>query len=109
MGQRGDNMNLYIFEPYDWDYCGGAIGIIADTFGQAVETIIAADKIQAKHKAKEWGLSDGSCRRYEPEYFQRSKEVFEDEGSDQWLLTHTIPLPATYIIPRVMFDNWNDA
>lgn len=102
-------MNLYIFEPYEWDYCGGAIGVIADTFNGAIEAIIEYDRPRAERMAKEYDLPVDSCRQYKPEYFQRSTETFEENSDNQWLLNHTIHLPATYIIPRVMFNNWNYA
>jgi len=102
-------MNLYIFEPYEWEYCGGAIGIIARTFDEAAETIVEYDRPQAEQMAKELGFSVDSCRQYKSEYFRTNIETFVKDGDNQWLLSHTIPLPDTYIIPRVMFNNWNFA
>ena len=85
-------MNLYIFEPYEWAYCGGAIGIIARTFDESVETVV----------------KNGN-NRYKRKYFSTNTETFVNDGVNQWLLTYTIPLPGTYIIPEVMFNNWNFA
>ena len=101
-------MNLYIFEPYDWSYCGGAIGIIAETFNKAVKIIVEADKIRAKHNAKSSRLSVDSHRMYRAGYFQRDKKVFKEDTSDQWLLTHRIPTSPGNL-PEILFDNWNYA
>lgn len=105
--RKPQKMTLYVFEPYDWDYCGGAIGVVARTFDEAVETIVEAERIRSAPEAKEWGLQAGSCMRYKPEYFQRDKKVFERDESDQWLLTNEIYLSEKYIAPKVLFDNWN--
>ena len=35
---------LFIFEPYEWSYCGGAIGVIAESFEGAINLIIEEDK-----------------------------------------------------------------
>lgn len=102
-------MNLYIFEPYGWAYCGGAIGIVAETFDKAIEMIVEADKIQAKSKKEIYNnLTIDDCRSYKPEYFQRDKKVFKEDTSDQWLLTHKIPTSPGNL-PEILFDNWNFA
>lgn len=89
-------MNLYIFEPYEWAYCGGAIGVVARTFNEAVKTIIESD-------------NNGI---YKYKYFRTNIETFEEDESNQWLLTHKMPLSKDlnkYIEPQVLFNNWNDA
>ena len=103
-------MKLYIFEPHEWewDYYGGAIGIIAETFDEAVKTIITDDKIRAKQEVQKPSLYTKSVlvntyRRYWPKYFQRSPDTFKKDRSDQWLLTHEIQLTDDEQ-QRILFD-----
>ena len=88
-------MNLYIFEPYEWAYCGGAIGVIAETFKEAVKIVVESDN-----------------ELYEYKYFRTSAKTFEKDGDNQWLLTNRIPLSKgldKYVEPQVLFNNWNYA
>lgn len=101
-------MKLYIFEPYEWSHCGGAIGVIAETFDKAVKMIIVDDKTQAKQEAQNGKLSADDYRTYRSKYFQRNLNVFKKSHYDQWLLTHKIQL-TTSEQPRILFDNWNYA
>ena len=109
-------MRLYIFEPYEWSYCGGAIGIIAETFDKAVEMVIVNDKIQAKREAQEHNTSSlhtekmpvDNYRTYRSKHFQRDSNVFKKDHWNQWLLTHEIQL-ADNEQPRILFNNWNYA
>ena len=109
-------MKLYIFEPHEWSYCGGAIGIIAETFDEAVKIVITDDKIQAKQTAQKCktsslytkNLSVDDHRTYRSKYFQRNSDGFKKDHSDQWLLTHKIQVTDDEQ-PRILFDNWNYA
>lgn len=84
-------MNLYIFEPYKWTYCGGAIGVVAEDFEKTVDLIIDNNQ---------------DSDSYRVEYFQRTPENFRDGMWDQWLLTHDI-LVNPDRRPGVLFNNWN--
>lgn len=102
-------MKLYIFEPYEWVYCGGAIGVIAETFDKAVEIIIVDDKTQAEQRVqKQDKLSANDYRTYRSKYFQRNPDTFKKNHYDQWLLTNKIQLIDSEQ-PRTLFDNWNYA
>lgn len=108
--KKGSKMNLYIFEPYKWYCCGRAVGIIAETFDEAIKVIVETDKIRAARKAKKFGLSVDTHRQYRPEYFHIDTKVFVEDSSDQWLLTHTVPLSkilGNRFKPGILFDNWN--
>jgi len=108
-------MKLFIFEPYEWSYCGGAIGVIAPDFESAVDQIMKEDIEQAEEMAAKDSISHRQTkeqkierfRNYKPEYFQRSPEKFKEDHYDQWLLTHEEEMSSQYDIPEVLFDNWN--
>lgn len=85
-------MNLYIFEPYSWAYCGGAIGVVANTFDKAVKMIVESN--------------DNGLYKYK--HFRMNTETFKEDNSNQWLLTHKIPVSPGKL-PEILFSNWNDA
>jgi hypothetical protein len=86
-------IKLFIFEPYDWAYCGGAVGIVAENFEQAVELAI-----------EEFTDDEGVC----DDKFQKTTEGFEKDHWSQWLLSDELTIiedgPPN---PRVLFCNWN--
>jgi hypothetical protein len=92
-------MKLFIFEPYNWDYCGGAIGVISDSFENAVDLIIETNR-------KLTAESDRIGYEYEKEFFSETPKNFKEDHWDQWLLTEAIKVPDEEK-PRVVFDNWN--
>ena len=110
-------MKLFIFEPYEWAYCGGAIGVVAETYEDAVEFIIENDKqrclkakkrIEEKYKNTEKRWRPIVRRVYRREYFGKSPEKFKKDQWDQWLLTQTVKV-AEEEESRIVFDNWNNA
>ena len=104
-------MNLYIFEPYEWAYCGGAIGVLADSYTKAVDLIVEKDKKHAKDRfeTESWHkLTINDLRSYRHEYFSRTEDKFKKDHYDQWLLTVELPV-ASNGSPRVLFNNWNYA
>jgi hypothetical protein len=88
-------MKLFVFEPYEWDYCGGAIGAIAETFDEAVDLIV---------ESKRRRLDD--FRGYEKYHFSRNKNGFTEDHYNQWLLTTELEV-SDDSKPEVVFDNWN--
>lgn len=84
-------MNLYIFEPYSWSYCGGTLGVIAESFDEAVALLL---KERDFYKKLEFRKS----------YFDRSK--FKEDHENQWENTHVLQL-AGNPEPQVLFKNWN--
>jgi len=101
-------MKLFIFEPYEWDYCGGAIGVISDTFENAVKCILLEDQKQAREQSKEGLYNMSSYTNYKKKHFAKTSEGFIKDHWDQWLLTNTFDLPEE-TEERVVFDNWNYA
>lgn len=111
-------MKLFIFEPHNWAYCGGAIGIISDTFENAIKLIVGEDYERALEETENDRLhpkylSFKEClemnRRYKEEYFAKNPKKFKKGlGSDTWILTHTFGMPEGEK-ERVVFDNWNYA
>jgi len=86
---------LFIFEPYEWDYCGGAIGAIAGTYVDAVNLITNIKS------------TDG-VKRFKSKMFSKDKRYFKKDHYDQWLLTNTIEIVGPEQ-SRIVFNNWNYA
>lgn len=89
------NMKLFIFEPYVWAYCGGAIGVVAMDFEEAV-------KLAKESEKNDDGGYDGD--------FQKIAEKLKKDHWDQWLLSAELTImeegPPN---PRVLFNNYNHA
>ena len=83
-------MRLFIFEPYNWVYYGGAIGVIAESYNEAINMLLA-DKDE----------------NFKERYFGKNKKDFKESRYDQcqWLLTHTIKVVNTK--KGILFKNWN--
>ena len=96
-------MKLFIFEPYEWSYCGGVIGIISDTFENAVNFIVEKDR---KRAIEDKTTGKVAYREYRKKYFAASSNKFKKDNWDQWLLTHTFEVPEE-TETRIAFDNWN--
>jgi len=110
-------MKLFIFEPYSWSYCGGVIGVIANTFEEAVDLIVEEDeqrylkekkRIEEKWKNTEKRWRPIASRTYRKKHFAKSPDKFKKDHYDQWLLTQTFDVPKEKKA-RVAFDNWNYA
>ena len=112
-------MKLFIFEPYNWAYCGGAIGIIANTFEDAVDLIVREDRKRAIKEAKknEWNRPKHMSpeehvdmyKSYKSKkYFAKTTDNFKKDNYDQWLLTQIIEVKKEEKA-RVVSDNWNEA
>ena len=104
-------MKLYIFEPYDWDYCGGAIGILANSFEEAIDLIVEEDKENAKRRI-EVGHFDNitidGLRTHRRSHFAETEDKFGGNGYNQWLLTSELVVVDNGL-PRILFNNWNYA
>ena len=87
--------NMFIFEPYNWSYCGGAIIVVADTFEKAV--------ILAKESCENGDYEDDE--EYEG-IFSQEKDDFEKDSWDQWLLTEKFVV-IDHREARVVVNNWN--
>ncbi len=111
------SIKLFIFEPYEWSYCGGAIGIVAKDIKQAVDIIIEEDIKDAERKFKEEKVFDRTsdttvddCRTYRRKYFGRTTKNFKKDGWDQWLLSHELTIIEDgRPNPRILFNDWNYA
>jgi len=97
-------MELFVFEPHEWVCCGGAIGVIASSFEEAVNLIIEEDKKRCSNC--EWFSVD---RLYYKKYFAKTPTKFRKDSVDQWLLTSTTKISSKSNIksPVILFDNWN--
>ena len=106
---------LFVFEPYNWSYCGGAIGVIADSFERAIDLISAEAREQAEVRAKRqiYRLEEDnitmeelieSCMEYRRGHFARGKEDLE---GDSWVLTNEFDVPAE-TTARIAFSNYHE-
>jgi len=86
---------LFVFEPYLWAYCGGAIGVIARTPTEAKETVITKS-------------GDGDYYKRKNFYLKKSHKRFKSNQSGKWLLKRTIEVKSSEQT-RIVFDNWNYA
>lgn len=94
--QQGELMKetiMYIFEPCNWAYCGGAIVVIAENFDQAV------------YLAKEACTDKDDEETYDG-IFSRDQKDMEENHWDQWLLTEEFKILDDKS-PRVVVNNWN--
>jgi hypothetical protein len=103
-------MKLFIFEPYRWEYCGGAIGIVASTFSEAVNHIVAKAKWEAwiTNKCIPHSSANPIEPYYKHSYFGLTSSDFGDRLWDNWILTNVFGLKFE-CNPFVAFDNWNYA
>jgi len=96
-------VDLFMFVPYEWPYCGGAIGILSDTFENAVNFIVKKDRERCV-KAK--ALGHVAMRSYKREYFAKSADNFKKDHWNQWLLISIFNVPKEKKT-KIAFDNWN--
>jgi hypothetical protein len=87
-------MKLFIFEPYQWEYCGGTIVVIAENYDQAIDLLL---DIKDENGELEYGR----------DYFSTDPDDFT-YGWDQWLLSQEIELKDN-LEPKVIVQNWNYA
>ncbi len=99
-------MKIWIFEPYSWDYCGGALVIVAESVAQCQELMNAAAEAENAASIKQSPPPKGTTRK--PDY----QTLHEHEPSkktriicNHWLLTHT--LETTETEARILVENWN--
>ncbi len=86
-------MRVFIFEPCNWEYCGGALGVIANDFDEAVKLLRKEGKERSNNHMGN---------------FSESREDYPDENSGQWLLTNTFDISDSEK-PRVFLFNFNYA
>ena len=96
------NRFLFIFEPYEWFYPGGAIGVIAETFDGAVDTILAG----AVLRSKSGGYN--SYKAYSRKQFFTSKNnaSVNTEFKHKWVVTHKL-MDMKSGPAMILFDNCN--
>ena len=114
--KNATQIKLFIFEPHEWSYCGGAIGVIAKNFEQAVKLLVEKDIEKAKKTLQEFKktstlpIDEQEFRIYRTNFFQRNPANFENILYNRWLLTHEITILEDGLPnPRILFDNWNEA
>ena len=88
--------NMFIFEPYNWPRCVGAIVVIADKFKEAA--ILARENCTTDYDRKNGEEYDG--------VFSGETSGLEDEKSGQWILTKKFEVIDNRK-PRVVVNNWD--
>ena len=96
------NRFLFIFEPYEWFYYGGAIGVIAETFDSAVDVILEGAVLRSK------GGGYNSYKTYSREQFFASKNSasVDIKFKHKWVVTHKL-ITIRSGPAMILFDNWN--
>lgn len=107
-------MNIYVFEPYNWGYCGGAIVVIALSEQRAHELIWERQKHE--HEARN---PEGILRGLDGKVFDWSWEAKKDsfaerfkqneEDGNCWELTSVIQCYTPVYVERVICYNYNYA
>lgn len=90
-------MNVYVFEPYNWGYCGGAIVVVAETEQRAKELILTKQRAEHDDEYLPWNDS----------YAERFKQ--NEEDGNCWELTSVIECYTPVQIERVICFNYNYA
>ena len=88
--------NMFIFEPYSWSHCGGAIVVIADTFKEAA--ILAKENCTTDYDRKNGEEYDG--------VFSSETSGLKEDESGQWVLTKKFEVVDNKK-HRVVVNNWN--
>jgi len=106
-------MKIFIFTPFQWSYCGGAIGAVAENYDEAVSILRAY-----KEKDPLYGVECPSGYISEHEYiYPYGKALFikpgeedkaEVDETNQWILTYSAEVNDSHG-PRIVLDNWNFA
>lgn len=91
------NRFLFVFEPYEWFYYGGAIGVIAETFDSAVSEILASTVLASK---------GNRYKAYSREQFFISKNSITGDIKHKWFVSHKLITIRTGPV-MILFDNWN--
>jgi len=85
-------MNIYIFVPYNWAYCDGAIAVVAHSPEEAISTI----------------RKNSERKDYDNHVFYLEKpQPSEDDCYNKWFLAFEAPLVNIYTHPMVVVDDWN--
>lgn len=91
-------MKIFVYEPYNYSYCGGAIVVIAQSEERAQQ--LSLDYEQKRHE------QEGGNFLWHPEYAARFKK--NDNDGDCWELTSEIDVSSDEL-ERVVCFNYNHA
>jgi len=94
------NRHLFIFKPHGWLYYGGAIGVIAETFENAVDIIINTGLNSAPSSKKH------KYRATSRTQFFRSLNSVAGDANNKWVLAYELTINGTGP-EMILFDNWN--
>lgn len=107
-------MKLFVFVPYQWDYCGGALGVVAEDYNEAVSILRAYRERNALYGVT---CPSGYVEKNEfrHPYGDRAlfmqpseKDLAKKDESNQWILEYSVGVDDTSG-SRIVFDNWNFA
>ncbi len=89
-------MNIYIFLPYNWSYCGGMSAVTAETFEEAKDMLTEYFEEESKKYSRKY---DGVITR------TTEDPRLHKDCSDQWLLERVYPLSAP--VQKEVIVNFN--
>ena len=104
-------MKLFVFTPYQWAYCGGALGVVAKDYDEAVSTLRAyreRDPLYGVKCASGHISKDRFNYPYDKALFIRpeEKDQAKHDTSGQWILEYEVEVNDPNGT-RIVLDNWN--
>lgn len=98
-------MNVYIIEPHkNFDYCGGVLVVVANTFKQAVELAKVFEEARRNPACRPTVWGDGE---YETAIYAIPRQL--QNGTNKWVLTEIIEASDDVRLARVVTWNYNYA
>jgi hypothetical protein len=88
-------LKIFVFSPYDWHYCGGALVVVAEDYDAAIALLRASNEYDV------WDACFASCKAEAKSYGEASGW----KGS--WLLGYSAPVEDT--TARVVLVDYNYA
>lgn len=106
-------MRIFVFDVSPgWDYCGGALVVIAKSLGEAIDLLLGyEDEDGGKELAKHsFYASVDAIPNLEKHYYTHDPAKFfykKDQGWDEWVLSGEFEVNET--VPRVVLVSYNYA
>jgi len=91
------NRFLFVFEPHEWFYLGGAVGVMAETFDDAVSAMLNSTVLSSK---------GNKYKAYHREQFFISKNSIAGDIKHKWVMIHRLITNGSGPA-MILFDNWN--
>lgn len=104
-------MKLFVFVPYEWSYCGGALGVVAGNYDEAISILrdyCEPNSLYGVTCASGYIEKNKFDYPYAKALFirQEEKDQAEHDESGQWILEYSVEVDDSNSA-RIVFDNWN--